>query len=300
MEPLHLKQRLGVESEGEHPIFGQGRGAFRRFKWLSLQRVLTWSLKASFLYGVGRRNALRIGVTRNQIPLQRLPAAFNGFTILHISDPHFDSSEEFPAALADVVQDLDYDICVITGDFRYRTCGPLAPALAGTAKLLEQIKQPVYAVLGNHDSIRMLPDMEALGIQVLLNESISLTREDQSLYLAGVDDPHYFRCDNLEAACRDIPADACALLLAHSPEIFRQATHAGFDAMLCGHTHGGQIRLPGGLAVIYNANCPRRVCSGSWRHGNMQGYTSVGAGSSVVDVRFNCPPEVVLHRLICS
>lgn len=298
LEPLHLRQRLGVEAEGEQPVFGQGRTFFHLENWVSLQQLLHWGLKAAMLYGIGRRNALRIGVTRHDIPLPRLPKAFDGYTILQISDPHFDANPEFPPALAERVRDLDYDLCVLTGDFRYRTSGPPEPALTGLAYLRQHLREPVYGVLGNHDSIRMVPAIEAMGIRLLLNESVELRRNGESLFLGGVDDPHYFRADNLETTCRNIPADACALLLAHSPEIFRQAAHAGFDAMFCGHTHGGQIRLPGGIALVFNANCPRRFCSGRWQHGRMRGYTSVGAGSSVVDVRFNCPPEVVLHRLL--
>src|SRR5699024_8802411 len=187
MDPLHLRQRLGVESEGKHPLFGQGRG-FRLPKWLSLEHALTWGLKATLLYEVGRRNALRIGVTHNEIPLQRLPSAFEGFTILQISDPHLDANERFPEALANAVAGLDYDICVITGDFRVRTNGSWHPAMTGVATLREQLQQPVYAVLGNHDSIHMLPELEALDIQVLLNESVVLRRGDDKLYLGGVDD----------------------------------------------------------------------------------------------------------------
>jgi hypothetical protein len=85
--------------------------------------------------------------------------------------------------------------------------------------------------------------------------------------------------------------------LAHSPEPYRLAAHAGFDLMLSGHTHGGQICLPGGIALMTNADCPRRFCKGAWRYHTMQGYTSVGSGSSVVGVRFNCPPEMTLHQL---
>lgn len=298
LQPQHLRQRLGIEAEGEQPVFGQGRSFFHLENWISFRKLLRWGLRATLLYGIGQRNALRIQVTHQDIHLPRLPPAFDGYTILHISDPHFDANEKFPPALAERVRGLEYDLCVLTGDFRYRTSGSPEPALAGLALLREQLRGPVYAVLGNHDSIRMVPAIEAMDIHLLLNESVALQRDDQSLYLAGVDDPHYFRADNLEAACRDIPDDACALLLAHSPEIFRQAAHAGFNAMFCGHTHGGQIRLPGGLALVFNANCPRRVCNGRWQHGPLQGYTSVGAGSSVVDVRFNCPPEVVLHRLV--
>lgn len=298
MEPLHLRQRLGVESEGEQPVFGQGRSFFHLENWISFRQALHWTLKATFLYGIGRRNALRIGVTHNEIRLPRLPRTFDGFTILQISDPHLDANEDFAHVLAERVRDLEYDVCVLTGDFRYRTSGPSGAAIAGLNRLRASLREEVYAILGNHDSIRMVPAIEDMGIRLLLNESIALSRGTETLHLAGVDDPHFFRADNLENTCRNIPEDACAVLLAHSPEIFRQAAHCGFDVMLCGHTHGGQVRLPGGLALVFNANAPRRVCSGAWRHGPMHGYTSVGAGSSVVDVRFNCPPEVVLHRLV--
>ena len=94
-----------------------------------------------------------------------------------------------------------------------------------------------------------------------------------------------------------IPADATSILLAHSPEIFRHAAYAGFDLMLSGHTHAGQICLPGGRPLMCNARCPRYVCAGAWRFEQLQGYTSAGSGVSVVDVRFNCPPEVTLHVL---
>lgn len=298
LDPSLLRLRLGIESEGEQPVFGHGRSFPFLERMVSFETAVRWLLKATLLYERGRRNALRVGVTRNVLRLPRLPAAFEGYTVLQISDPHLDASPLFPDLLADRVSQLDYDLCVLTGDFRYRTAGSMQPALAGLARLRRQLRGPVYGVLGNHDSIHMAPAIEDMGIQLLLNESAALYRDGDALYLAGVDDPHYFRTDDLARACRHIPAGACALLLAHSPEIFRQAAYAGFDAMLCGHTHGGQIRLPGGIALTLNANCPRRVCSGGWQHAQLQGYTSVGAGSSVLDVRFNCPPEVVLHRLV--
>jgi len=67
--------------------------------------------------------------------------------------------------------------------------------------------------------------------------------------------------------------------------------------MLCGHTHGGQIRLPGGIPLMTNADCPRRFCAGPWRHCHLQGYTSLGTGSSIIAARFNCPPEMTIHHL---
>jgi predicted MPP superfamily phosphohydrolase len=115
--------------------------------------------------------------------------------------------------------------------------------------------------------------------------------------LAGIDDAHYYRVDNIEKAAGSIPPQSVSILLSHTPEIYKQAAHAGFDLFFCGHTHGGQICLPGGFPLTLDARCPRRLGYGSWRHGEMQGYTSAGAGTSIVEVRINCPPEIVLHTL---
>jgi predicted MPP superfamily phosphohydrolase len=86
-------------------------------------------------------------------------------------------------------------------------------------------------------------------------------------------------------------------LLSHTPEIYRQAAHAGFNLLLSGHTHGGQICLPGRVPITLDSVLPRRLGAGAWKHHTMDGYTSVGAGTSVVPVRFNCPPEITLHHL---
>ena len=119
-----------------------------------------------------------------------------------------------------------------------------------------------------------------------------------SIYLAGVDDAHFYRADNIEKAAAEIPQGYVSVLLSHTPEIYRQAAHAGFDLMLSGHTHGGQICLPGGIPILLEADLPRAFAAGAWRHAGMAGYTSVGAGSSVVPVRFNNRPEITLHQLV--
>ena len=108
-----------------------------------------------------------------------------------------------------------------------------------------------------------------------------------SIYLAGVDDAHFFRADNIEKAAAEIPQGCVSVLLSHTPEIYRQAAHAGFNLMLSGHTHGGQICLPGGVPILLEADLPRAFAAGAWRHAGMAGYTSVGTGSSVVPARFN-------------
>lgn len=294
---LHLRQRLGIEQDHESQVIGRGRNLFHIENWYSIHGLIRGILKLTFLYARGRNNTLAIETRHNSFHIPHLPQTFNGFTILHISDPHLDMRAEFPAVLSEQVRGLEYDICVLTGDFRGSTHGSIEPTSKALQYLRPHFNKPVYAVLGNHDSIHMVRVLEDMDIRVLLNESVVLERDGALIYLAGIDDPHYFRADNLEKASDGIPLDAASLLLSHSPEIYRHAAHAGFDVMLSGHTHGGQICLPGGFPIMCNVRAPRKVCRGAWRYQGMQGYTSVGSGASVVDVRLNCPPEITLHRL---
>ncbi|OGI48809.1 MAG: metallophosphoesterase [Candidatus Muproteobacteria bacterium RIFCSPHIGHO2_01_60_12] len=294
---VHLRQRLGLESEYEAQVFHRGTHFFHLENWYFAHAVIRGCLGLIGLHGRGRRNALKIRIVRNEVPLTALPAAFDGYTILHLSDLHLDMSEDFVHALIERVRAVDYDLCVLTGDYRYRTRGPYKPALAGFTRLRPHLKEPVYAVLGNHDTIRMVPGMEDMGIQVLLNESVRLERQGAAIHLAGIDDAHYYRVDNIHKAAHDIPHEAVSILLSHTPETYRNAAHADFKLMLCGHTHGGQICLPGGIPLITDADCPRAFARGPWRYHDLVGYTSVGAGSSIVDVRLNCLPEITLHRL---
>jgi uncharacterized protein len=294
---IHARLRLGIESESGHHIFGGGINFFHPENWYSTHSLIRYCLRISGLYRRGVRNARNIQVKRNPIRLPRLPKPFEDFTILHLSDLHADMDWDLTQAIADTVKDLEYDICVLTGDYRARTFGDYEPALEGMRRITYHLRQPVYGVLGNHDSVRMVPGLEAQGVKMLLNESVLLERGDHRIALAGIDDAHYFRVNNLEKAAQNIPEDMISILLSHTPEIYRQAVHAEFDVMLSGHTHGGQICLPGGIPLTLDAKCPRYMGSGQWRYRDMIGYTSVGAGTSIVNVRLNCPPEVTLHRL---
>ncbi len=294
---LHAQQRLGIESDHEAQIFGQGLNFFHIENWYSVQSVIRTVLKLSGLYWRGRTNAERVVLNRNNVTCAKLPPLFDGFAILHISDTHVDMNERAMTRLAELVDGLEYDVCVLTGDFRAKTFGPHDAALKGMATLVGHLKPPIFGVLGNHDTIRMLPGLEAMGIRMLQNECEAIERGDQSIYIAGIDDAHYFRVDNIEKAASQIPHGAFALLLSHTPEIYRQAAHAGFDLLLSGHTHGGQICLPGSIPITLDSVLPRRMGAGAWHYGNMIGYTSVCAGSSGVAVRYNCPPEITLHRL---
>lgn len=294
---LHLKQRLGIEYDHEAQVFGQGIKFFHLENWYSVHSVIRNSLRLVGLHQRGRRNAADIRVRRNEVVLSTLPAAFDGYTILQISDPHVDMDKRVTHALIERVRSVNYDLCVLTGDYRARTFGPFDAALEAMERLRMHLKEPIYGVLGNHDTVHMVPALEAMGIRLLLNEAVAIERSGSVIYLAGIDDAHYYQMDNLEKAASGIPPNATAVLLSHTPEIYRHAAHADFSVMLCGHTHGGQICLPGGIPITWDAACPRQLAAGAWRYHNMVGYTSTGAGTSIVDVRFNCPAEVTLHAL---
>ena len=297
---VHLRQRLGLEAEYEAKVFRKGTHFFHLENWYSVHSFIRNSLRLVGLHGRGRRNTLRIRLREHEVKLPGLPAAFDGYTLLHISDLHVDMNREIVHALIERVRAVDYDVCVLTGDYRYRTFGQIESTLEAMALLRGHLKDPVYAVLGNHDSIRMVPGIETMGIRVLLNESVALERNGAAIHLAGIDDAHYYQVDNIEKAAHDIPHEAVSILLSHTPEAYRNAAHAGFRLMLCGHTHGGQICLPGGIPIITDADCPRSLAAGPWMYHGLIGYTSVGAGASIVDVRLNCPPEITLHRLRCA
>jgi uncharacterized protein len=298
--PLHARQRLGIETDHEAQIFGYGLNFFHIENWYSVHSVIRNVLKLSGLYWRGVRNAQSIQVRHNEIRSRALPPAFDGYVVLHLSDLHVDINAGAMRRLAELLPALDYDLCVLTGDFRGATFGPFEPALQGMAAVRAQLKGPVYGVLGNHDTIRLVPGLEDMGIRMLLNECVTIARGEQVIYLAGIDDAHFFRVDNIEKAAATIPRGAFSILLSHTPEIYRQAAHAEFDLLLSGHTHGGQICLPGSIPITLDSALPRRFGSGPWTYNDMAGYTSVGAGSSVVAVRINCPPEITLHHLRCA
>ena len=294
---LHARQRLGIEKDHEAQIFGQGLTFFHPENATLSHALISAVLMLTGLYCRGLSNSAKVALKHNRIVSAALPASFEGFTILHISDVHVEMSEAAMGRVAELLREESYDTCVLTGDYRAQTFGPYADAVAGVGRLREQLNSPVYGVLGNHDTICMVPAFEEMGIRMLLNEQERIERGGAAIHLAGVDDAHFYRMDNIEKAAHGIPHDAFSILLSHTPEIYRQAAHADFKVILSGHTHGGQICLPGGIPVTLNCVVPRAMGNGSFRHHDMIGYTSPGAGTCMVPARFNCPPEITLHHL---
>jgi predicted MPP superfamily phosphohydrolase len=293
----HVTRRLKVEAEHEAQLFGQGLIFFNLENWYSAPAIIRNALKLTGLYSRARRNADQVVIRRNALEFASLPLAFDNFTILHLSDLHADISDGAMRSLIGIVSNLQYDICVLTGDYRGKTYGSFDASLRDMREVIKQLKGPLYGVLGNHDSIQMAPSLEAMGIRMLFNECETISRDGDPIYLAGVDDAHFYRADDIDKAAKRIPKGAFSILLSHSPEVYAGAARAEFDVMLSGHTHGGQLCLPGGIPIKLEARLPRRMGAGAWHHIGMAGYTSVGVGTSLLPVRLNCPSEITLHTL---
>jgi predicted MPP superfamily phosphohydrolase len=296
--PAHVQRRLTREHDYESRF--DGRINFSHpDKWYSVPSAMTQALKLTGMYWLGARNAERLQVRHNRLALRELPAAFDGFTILHLTDLHVEMNEGVVQRMTELAAALDYDICVLTGDFRAKAFGPVEAALRGMRCVRSRLGQSVYGVLGNHDSLRMLPGLEAMGIRMLVNESVTIKRGHQCIHLAGVDDANYYAAADVEKAASAIPRADFSILLSHTPEIYKEAAGAGFNLCLSGHTHGGQICLPGSTPLTLSCDLPRHMGAGAWNYQGMKGYTSVGVGSSIIPVRFNCQPEITLHHLQC-
>jgi uncharacterized protein len=238
-----------------------------------------------------------VQVVQNEVVLPQMPAPFDGFRLMQLADLHCDLDPELIDIVIERIGGLEYDAAVLTGDYHNKIAGDPDTSLELMARLAPHIKKPRYAILGNHDFIEKVAFLESIDLTVLLNECDAIERAGSLLWICGVDDPHFFRAHDLKKARERVPRGDTAILLSHSPETYQEAERLGYAFMLSGHTHGGQICLPGGFAVIGNAPVPRRFLAGPWQYGSLMGYTSRGTGASGVPARFNCPSEVTIHTL---
>jgi uncharacterized protein len=305
-DPSFLGRRLLLQVNHFVRLFGSGRGGIHLENLDFLFPILDWGLRVAGLKERAARNVLEPRVARRVIVLPSLPPAFAGLRVLHVSDLHIDCVEggvrDLARSFADALRGLAFDLCVITGDFRYRTFGSYEEVAEQMARLAPALacRHGVHAVLGNHDVVEEVPYLERLGVRMLVNEAVAIERDGQRLWLAGVDDPHFYGTHDLERALCDVPRGGCVVALVHSPELAEEAARRGVALYLAGHTHGGQLCLPGGFAPRYDARCPRGRARGRWRVGEMEGYTSVGLGASGLPVRLSCPPEIAIHELRSS
>src|SRR5690606_17102841 len=263
-------------------------------------RQLAGDLSKTAKYAINEAETLSL--ERIDVAIDALPKRLEGFRIVHLSDLHhspFTSLEHITNAI-DAANTLDADLAVLTGDYVSHDAAYIGPVAEAVGSLNARFGR--FACLGNHDHWTD-PDMvtrelEAAGVNVLVNHGLRVDADGASFWLGGVDDHTVGKVD-LAAALRGSFPDEMKVLLAHNPIIFRHAVRARVDLTLSGHTHGGQVKVRDPEKRILPRR-RRRLSSGLHKRKDSQIYITRGIGTVVLPVRFQCPPEISLLTLHCG
>lgn len=300
-----LARRAATEKTGlGWQMLGQRRSGHQAFKQLlmTVDRMLAWSrLRGPLIRWLAAPQVRRLAAWDST-----LPEAFDGYRILHLTDLHLEMAPELVTRALAALPERDYDLLAITGDFRDAACystleEPLRQLLEGL-----RLIDGVLATLGNHDSLAALPLLDRLGIQLLMNASATIGRSGAAMTITAVEDSHFhYSEDSVKALTHSAAGNPTAaestagyrVVLAHTPDFFRWSAVAGYNLYLCGHTHGGQICLPGGHPLLLHTVAPMSKIRDPWQQGAMLGFTGRGLGFSRLAIRTFCPPEVAVITL---
>ncbi len=264
------------------------------FRWLARTVAVTAVGALGGTFYATRLEPRWVQITRLALVIPRLPAAFDGLRVVQLSDLHCGLVPlDYLQATLRTAQNLHPDVWVLTGDYVVDNAASLlalAPALAGL-----RAPHGVWAVLGNHDywsDVQVVRQGLAQGgVSLLLNQGVMLTQGTANLYLAGVDDG-WSGQPNLGAALAACPPDVPAVVLWHEPDLADETARDPRAVLqLSGHSHGGQVRLPG-LGALALPRLGRKYDMGLYQVGGMWHYTNRGLGYVWPPVRFNCPPEI--------
>lgn len=247
-----------------------------------------------------------VQLTSFEIKSGNIPAAFNGFRIVHVSDLHNTDYGNKNEKLLQLIRDAKPDMIAITGDLLDSRSTNISTALDFVCKAVELA--PVYYVPGNHESrvqesvfAEFEQKLKESGAVYLRNEAVIFERDGQTIHIAGIDDP-FFR-DDIYMTAQEIravyPDNGFKLLLSHRPEQFCEYSAAQVDLALCGHAHGGQFRIPfvGGVFSPHQGLFPE-YDAGVFTQGSTNMVVSRGLGNSVLPLRINNRPELVCVELI--
>ncbi len=299
MQPINDRRRL-VEQEGHRHAVKRGHlGKFHFENITLLMSVFKFLLRVTFIKKIGSNNAAAIKLEQAEIVMEDLPVSFDGARILLITDLHIEGLESLGESIITAISKTDYDFCVLGGDYSFGRDQGSGLGYSKMRELATRLREKtfVYAVLGNHDRYSMAELLDQCGVEMLLNENVCIEKDGEKIYLSGLDDCHYYGADDIVQVQSGIADGKFKIMVCHSPERYKEAARAGYSLYLAGHTHGGQVCLPGGVAIVTSTSAPRSMLQGKWRHGSMKGFTSRGVGVTGVAVRFFCPPEITVITL---
>lgn len=251
-----------------------------------------------------------IQVRELELSFPNLPPAFDGYTLLHLSDLHLTKLGLLEKRTMKIIGSRPVDGCVVTGDV---TAEPRASDIFRRVCSAIRHTDPIFMVLGNSEHKPWL-DTEMLvnalsfnGLKMLINTSTSIERGGERIIVAGVDDP-YSRRDKIEDAFAGVDSDDFIIFLTHCPSLTPDAFSRGADLVLTGHTHGGQVRFPGLGMLWTHMRSNKQLNDGLYtptdlKHaigadiGNSTLFVNRGIGTSRLHIRLFCPPEIVYITL---
>lgn len=253
-----------------------------------------------------------VGVTRYSVKSNRLPESFDGYKIVVISDFHNAVFGKDNQQIVDKIAGEQADIIAITGDLIDSGKTDIETAVA----LVRNLKNiaPCYYVTGNHEAWigDLFSELEekliAEGVIILHDQVLDLTKQGESILMAGLDDPDFtdrtsYVQESILQTKLDMMdlSDAYCILLSHRPELFNAYVNANVDLVLSGHAHGGQIRLPfiGGIVAPNQGFLPK-YDAGLYTQDNTTMIVSRGIGNSIIPIRFNNRPEILVIELKCD
>ena len=249
-------------------------------------------------------------VNEYEVVSDRIPQGFEGFRIAQVSDLHNAEFGEGNEKLIQLLSQTDPDIIVLTGDLIDSRHTDIEIALDFARQAIKLA--PVYYVSGNHEArVREYEDLKMglaeAGVVILENQNVQITREGESITLMGIDDPSFqedYLFGDSESVARQAiddlqnESEGYTILLSHRPELFDLYVDTGMDLVFSGHAHGGQFRLPfvGGLVAPNQGFFPK-FDEGRFTEENTTMIVSRGVGNSIIPIRFNNRPEIVLVTL---
>ena len=255
---------------------------------------------------------LSVETNKLTVTSKDLPEAFDNFSIAHISDLHNAEYGKNNEKLIDILEAESPNIIAITGDLIDSNHTNLEVALSFAQQAVKIA--PCYFVTGNHEAWigsqyeELKTSLQNTGITVLQDEAIELNYGDVCIQLIGLNDPDFSERDRLlsesilEAKLSQVNiSDGFTILLSHRPEYFNVYQNKNIDLVLSGHAHGGQFRLPlGGGVIAPGQGLFPKYDAGAYTENGTTMIVSRGIGNSIIPVRINNPPEIVIIELNCG
>jgi uncharacterized protein len=255
----------------------------------------------------------RLQVREIELAFPNLPAGFDGYSILHLSDLHLTRIGKLERRLMGLVRNRIFDTCVVTGDI---TSTPRAcDSFRRLCSVIDH-RDPIFAILGNSehkpwlDTQTLISALSFDGLELLVNSSAQVERGGEKITFVGVDDP-YTRQADPDAAFSEVDPNGFTVLLTHCPSLTPEGIERGADLILAGHTHGGQVRLPHFGVIWTHMRANKALNDGLYGPDKLRSvlgrdtggsvlFVNRGAGTSRIHVRLACPPEIAVITLRCA